>query len=97
MKIFIYSIFLVAIISSDLVNTGYMIFCQDHHIEFSKDFSSEKESNEKTEVDEKEYELPLFSFGIQSTDKESKIIDSKLSKLLSKFSSSFPSPPPDLK
>lgn len=74
-----------------------MIFSEDHHIEFTKDFSSEKESNEKTEVDEKVYELPEFTFGLISSSFKTKILGTENSILQSKFSSSIPGPPPDHK
>lgn len=95
MRIILYTLFLMTIISSDLIHTGYMLFCQDHHVEFSIDFSTEKESNEKTEVDEKEYEIPKLSIRLHELIEKSKVISAKTSMLSSKYASSIPSPPPD--
>jgi len=95
MKSIFYTIFLILIISSDFINTGYTLFCKEHHIEYSKDFTTEKESNEKTEADEKEYEFSLLAFSLQTTLYMLGPLEEEASKLQSKFSSDIPSPPPD--
>lgn len=96
LKAVIYSLFLVLIISSDLICSGYMLLCEDHKIELSADFSSEKESKEKTEMDEEAYEFTLSSFRLyDQSDKQIFVLDDSLFNLNS-IHNSIPSPPPDL-
>lgn len=78
-----------------MVAVGFMILCEDHHIEYAIDFTGEKESNEKTEVDEKVYEIPHFTFCLQANSVELGFKIENNSKLRSTFSTKIPSPPPD--
>lgn len=96
LKAILYSLLLVLIISSDLVCSGYMLLCEDHKIELSVDFSSEKESKEKTEMDEEVYEFSLSAFSLEDQFDQTNYVLHESAINVSSAHNSIPSPPPDL-
>ena len=72
-----------------------MSFCDDHNIEFSKDFSGETESNEKTEMDEEPYELSFYQFSLKTQQEDISFLHNINSLKNNTTYHSIPSPPPD--
>lgn len=57
LKVFIYSLLLMITISADLVHSAYELFAEKQQIEMTIDITGEKDSKEKTEMDEEACDL----------------------------------------